>query len=124
MFRHSKIVLYVTTCFLLFIGLTYAYGKYNEYKLDEYVSKIDVENLSNDVLYLDRFVNGTVEVSIDTIVFKLELEKMVYNISPDVDVEYLELSRYSSIVKVRYKYKNKSKCVKYELIRSVEKTGD
>ena len=85
---------------------------------------VDISCLDNDILYLERYDGDDVVVSIDTIVFKLELDKLVYNISTEFDVEYIYLNRYSNHVKVRYRYKNKSRVVEYELIRAKEKTGD
>ena len=124
MFHRNKIMISFIAGILMFVGGFYVYSYYQEYKLEEYISKVDMSKLDNDVLYLERYVGDDIVVSIDTVVFKLELDKMVYEISSDFDVEYISLDRYSNNIEVRYKYKNKSKIMKYELIRAIEKTGD
>jgi len=123
LFRHIKIILTSVLVVVLSFGIVFSYSEYQEYKLNEFVSKIDVSLLGNDVLYVET-IKDDVMVSIDTIVFKLELEKLAYNVSPKIKINYLKLERYSNDVIVKYTYKNKSKVVKYSLQKGVEKKGD
>ena len=98
-----------------------SFDRYRDNKrLEEYINKIDLNVLDNNILIIEK--DGS--VSIDTVVFKLEVERLVYNVSSSLNVKFVELDRYSSSVILEYKYEDVSKKVKYELISGEYKIRD
>ena len=81
---------------------------------------IDLNELENGILIINK--NG--DISIDEIVFELELEKMVYNVCSSIKVEIVSIDRINNIVSIKYEYEKSSMIVEYELINVNEENGD
>ena len=101
-------------CVLVCISVFVGYIGYCNHKLDKFVKRININEFEYNCLIIENNIKDIV-VSIDTTIFKLELEKQVYNIDENIRVEYLCLDRYSPNIKVKYRYKHSYQIVEYAL---------
>ena len=66
------------------------FDRYRDNKrLEKFINEIDLNELDNNILIIEK--DGS--VSIDTVVFKLEVERLVYNVSSSLNVRFIELER-------------------------------
>ena len=97
------------------------FDRYKDNKrLEEYINDIDLNILDNNILIIEK--DGS--VSIDVVVFKLEVERLVYNVSSSLNVRFIELDRYSNMVVLEYGYEDVTKKVSYELSLGEYKISD
>ena len=115
MFRYKKLIALGLALLFIFVCIFYGYCYNNKVKLNNYISQININNFNYNYLIVE---NNEYDVSIDTTIFKLGLESEVNRINENIKIDYLELNRYSKIIKLKYSYKNVSRIVEYELIRN------
>ena len=112
---NKKIVLFIICISFVFGFVLFENRRYDKKTLNKFINQIDINEFETSYLIIE---SSEYDVSIDPIIFKLELDKKIKNINKDFKVEYIKLNRYSTDIKLKFKYKGVSKLVEYELIKN------